>query len=1355
MTSTTLDSSLSANAVSDGSFPAEGSTAGSQLNPLTFPLHGSRLIEASAGTGKTFTLALLYVRLVLGQGTAETKFNRPLTPKEILVVTFTEAAADELRDRIRQRLVEAAGLFSRLAKLEKQQLEEELANLADDPLGQIIASYPQEEFISCAWQLDLAAQSMDEARISTIHSWCNRVLVEQAFATRGLFNRQIITQEDELLSQVVTDYWRKHFYQLTPEEAQVISQAFNSPAALKSSLVKLLQPTNQGVSYQGEALEVASLTTHLQAALVYQAALEKEAEAKAAAKERQQQLAAKVKQAWVTDWPLIEEHLLELRTSLHSSSHKSRSEESYKELLAEIYAWAKNDQPAPTLLKNFAAGSFRFLRNGPFSQENPMHAFKLLKDYFAKPEQQGDPAVEPSPNLKAAILAQALPWVRQEFYQRKQQQAEMGFNDLLVELNTALSPDHAPEFAPQLAANLRTAFPVAMIDEFQDTDPIQYQIFNRIYNLEANSRDSGLFMIGDPKQAIYSFRGADIYTYLQARAATQGRHYTLKKNFRSTQGVVAACNTLFNLAEKRAAGAGAFKFKTDSSNPLPFVEVEAQGKEEQLYLPSEISQNSKPAKPLTFWYFQPEDDADLALSVTHYREQAAQSTASQLVAWLTAAQEGKAGFGTNNQIDTPLKPEDIAILVRSATEAKIMRQALQERQLASVYMSDKETIFTSQEAADILHWLVAVAAPFNEGLVKAALATSSLQLPLEVLASWQEDELAWEQQMETFQQLHQLWQTQGVLVMLHKLLTVYQLAGKLMQLPNGERSLTNILHLAEWLQEASQELDGQQAMIRHLEDKLQETDSQQLLRLESDAKRIKIITIHKSKGLEYPLVLLPFISAWRKVDGRTKQVSYRLNNASYEEVAGNSNFAKAWQLADEDRLKEDLRLLYVALTRASHALWLGVGALKIGNAKKPQVENSALGYLLNNAQPFATASEFEQTLKELTAADANIKGNLTLEDAPAITAEVYIGNETTQLEDALETPKLTNLTNWWIASYSAIEFTADAFIDLEKQQVTTSPDRDTATSKDEQREEEAKLAELSSLKEEQATELSTIEPSTLEPSTLEPLGELSAANVLHYFPAGAVWGTLLHSLLEWAADQEFTTSQGEHLHGFAAVVAENTASQQEFYNFCQRRQLEVYAPHLWGWLVNFVQQEWQLPQLNTQFALASLQPSQFKVELEFMLESHKVSTLKLDAAVRQHTLNQVSRPQAKSNQLNGLLKGFIDLIVEHQGRYYVVDWKSNRLGAHPADYTPAAMQEQILAHRYDMQYVLYLVALHRLLKARLPNYNYDQHIGGAIYVFLRGMHGKQQAGLFCDKPPAELIEQLSDLLAGKKDKKDV
>lgn len=1251
-----------------------------QLNPLTFPLYGSRLIEASAGTGKTFTLALLYVRLILGQSNNQLGFQRPLSPKEILVVTFTDLAAGELRDRIRARLVEAADYFKQPER-------------ADD--GLLVAlreDYPCNDWARCAWRLQMAAESMDEASVSTIHSWCNRMLVEHTFDTRGLFSRELVTDTSELLSEVVEDYWRVHFYSLDLDQAKEILKEYKSPTHLENALRNLIMPTSQGVSFIGQPVQPS-------ANLLKDNLAERHA--------NQQELNSKnqdAKDHWATNWADIKAYLLELQPYLNGTTHGSAKLDKFTELLDEICAWANDNGPKPTKLSSFAEGAFKFKANTKINQvDKQAEAFKLIKELNEATHR------EPELSVAAALLANAAYWVKAEFQKRMAQHAQMSFDDLLVQLEKALNPELAGEHALQLAATLNRNYPIAMIDEFQDTDPIQYSIFDRIYQVEHATQDSGIFMIGDPKQSIYSFRGADIHTYLKVRTATQGRHYTLKKNFRSTQGVVDACNAFFTYAEQQPQAA--FRYKTEDlpGNPIPFIEVKAEGRNTQLYLNNQI------AEPMTLWYFSAED-ATQALSIGAFRKSAAEVAASQVSAWLTAAAAGQAGFGQAG-VEQALQPADIAILVRTGTEAQMMTQALRDRGIASVYMSDREALLVSQEAADMLHWLRACAEPTDTRLVKAALGTYTLGLPLNRLAAWQEDELAWEEEMQQFSKLHFIWRKQGILVMLQRLMAYYELPARLLQQPKGERSLTNLLHLAEWLQQTASQIDGEQALIRHLYEHLGKDNQQLLLRLESDARRVKILTIHKSKGLEFPLVLLPFISCWRDINGKQEQVPYQVGEKRYTEVAGNKGFPEAWNAANDERIKEDLRLLYVALTRASHALWLGMGPLKSGNAKTPQLEKSAIGYVLNGGKAFKEEAEVVATLKTL-AADAAI----TLIAAPAITNLQAPKLSDTVLEDARPAPQLGNLSNWWIASYSALQFAGQSEDDKQNQQA----DEPTSAHEDQ-------LFEL-------ANSTAENDKDNLKPLT-HPL--VASDDFIHLFPRGPKWGTFLHGLLEWAAVTRGSTADSKHLKGFIAAATDDQGRDAMLASRCKLRNIDSFAEPLSAWMKGFIQQHWQ----PTGFALTDLTPANLAVELEFLIEVHQVSAQQLDNLVRPHTLKGAVAPQAKDNVLNGMLKGFIDLVAEKDGQYYVIDWKSNHLGASDDDYSQESMQKAIIEHRYDLQYVLYILALHRQLTARLPDYDYDQHVGGAVYVFLRGWQNPTTQGLFHDKPPRALIEALDMLFS--------
>ncbi|MBV5308161.1 exodeoxyribonuclease V subunit beta [Chromatium okenii] len=1275
------------------------------LNPLTFPLTGTRLIEASAGTGKTFTLALLYVRLVLGHGDDNSAFPRPLTPPQILVVTFTDAATKALRDRIRALLVAAAQCFEADIQIPNPSFSKGGSDASESLLA-LRETYAPNEWAECAQRLRLAAQWMDEAMISTIHAWCYRMLQEHAFDTRGLFTRELVTDQTELLAEVVRDYWRVHFYPLEPAQAALMLGVVKSPEELQKKLKVLLARREIPLAHQGQLLVVDSLADVL------------------AQTAQLQQVEQQARNLWQADQANLEQQLRGLREHFNGNVHGSANADKFEELLAEIADWAAG-AAAPNKLLSFAQGAFRFRKSAKIQTEIVHPAFQALanlQQYQAQPQLP----------FAAQVLAHAKQWVAKTLDERQQLRAEMGFDDLLRELEAALarSAADAPNGASsRLAAIIRAQFPVALIDEFQDTDPLQYLIFNHIYGVAANNPNTALILIGDPKQAIYGFRGADIHTYLTARAATTGRHHRLGVNYRSTSAVIDACQRLFAPAET-GSSRGAFRCKTDDGhNPIPLQTVIASERVHPRLILDGVD-----AVALTFWTLDGVDEQPVSPGV--YREQMAAATATQLVTWFAQAAEGKAGF-IDGEVFQPLRGQDIAILVHTGTEAQIMREALAARRIHSVYLSDRESVFQTEEAKDLLHWLRAVAAPTDDRLVCAALGTNTLALPLEHLAQLQQDELAWEAQIERFRGYQLLWQQQGVLTMLRQLLHDFALPAQLLQQPNGERILTNLLHLSEWLQQSATALDGEQALIWHLTAHLDSSGDEFIQRLESDAELVKVITIHKAKGLEYPLVLLPFICHWKEVDDKTRQVLYRNGTQTFLEVAGKKQFAAAWEAADEARLSEDVRLIYVAVTRARNALMLGVAPLKSGNVKIPQLEKSAFGYLLNGGNKFASAAEVWTALAELQGDCPHLR----IQPAPAPTATWFTPPPTAQLE-AARVANFSLPSRWWIASYSALKTITAAEPETPLQNRVL---------------EEAELERLS------------IAPQESFASKLRQL---------HDFPRGTRSGTFLHGILEWAAECETRDADGQLLFGFAAAAASAPARLEMLTNRCALNGLSEWIVPLEQWLGAFLNQTWSLeippcppfskgeksppaPLLQRGekekppfekgglggFALRDLAPNAIQVEMEFWIESHGVKTTTLDQLVQKHCQPSQPRPPLASNQLNGMLKGFIDLLLVHEGRYYVVDWKSNWLGKDDAAYTRMAMQVEMLHHRYDLQAVLYVLALHRLLKARLPNYDYDRDIGGAIYVFLRGAATASQ-GLLMDKPPRQLIEEIDELFAG-------
>ncbi|MBU6961512.1 exodeoxyribonuclease V subunit beta [Pseudomonas sp. CVAP len=1210
---------------------------------LAFPLRGSQLIEASAGTGKTFTISALYLRLVLGHGDESAGFGRELLPPQILVVTFTDAATKELRERIRTRLAEAARFFR------------DETPAPDSLIAELRGQFSPEQWSGCANRLDIAAQWMDEAAVSTIHSWCQRMLREHAFDSGSLFTQTLEVDHSDLLGEVLRDYWRLFCYPMQGDALNWVRSHWGGPAALLSRVRGLFASERDSA----EGKEPAELIT----------------ECLQARRDALLELKAPWRQ-WAQE---LREICLQGVASKSVDGRKMQARY-FEPWFEKISTWAEDDS-----LEQLDIGT-------GFNRLTPDGMAEAWKG-----QAPSHPGLDAMPGLKAsldelptpdaAVLKHAAQWVGARFEEEKRRRAEMGFDDMLLRLDAALRA----EGGERLATLIREQFPVALIDEFQDTDPVQYRIFESIYRIEDNNPECGLFLIGDPKQAIYAFRGADIYTYLRARQATSGRLHTLGTNFRSSHGMVDAVNHVFQRAEAREQGRGAFLFREkNGENPVPFLPVESQGRKESLQI------NGQAVPALNIWQLSSEQP----LSGVVYRQQLAAACASEITALLNSGQQRRAGFVRGAEDLQGLLPADIAILVRDGKEAQAVRNELSVRGVRSVYLSDKDSVFAAQEAHDLLSWLKACAEPDVERPLRAALASITLNLSLTELERLNQDELAWEKRVMQFREYRVIWRSQGILPMLRRLLHDFELPQALIARSDGERILTNLLHLSELLQQAAAELDGEQALIRHLSEHLAlsgQAGEEQILRLESDEQLVKVVTIHKSKGLEYPLVFLPFICSAKPVDGSRLPMHYHDANGQAQITL--SPTPELIALADDERLAEDLRLLYVALTRAQHACWLGVTDLKRGSNNSSVLHLSALGYLLGGGEKLAESTALKRWLEDL---QQNC-GALSYGEMPEATTERFLPprNEATLLAPLI--PKRKAAENWWIASYSALRI-GDS-LSAGSDEAPESP---------------------------QAQKL--FDDERLDPDA--PREVLASGGDIHRFPRGPNPGTFLHGLLEWAGDE-----------GFAAdpKSIENAIARR-----CNRRGWEGWINTLRDWLQHLLQAPLCIGAEQPPVVFEQL--TEYRVEMEFWFASHKVDVLKLDELVRQYTHASASRVVAEPILLNGMFKGFIDLTFEHAGRYYVADYKSNWLGADDSAYTEQAMEQSMLDHRYDLQYVLYLLALHRQLKARLTDYDYDRHMGGALYLFLRGTRAPGQ-GVYFTRPPRELIERLDRLFQGKPEPK--
>lgn len=1203
------------------------------LDPLTFPIRGLRLIEASAGTGKTYTIGALYLRLVLGHG-GDNGFFKPLMPPEILVVTFTNAATEELRNRIRDKLVEAAAFFRGECS-------------GDGFLKSLGHAFPQELWPQKASVLEHAALWMDEAAIHTIHSWSKRMLRQHAFECGSLFDLDLATDDQDLLEEAACDYWRCHFYGLPPEQLAALLPLIKctTPQALLSQVTPLLRVgTINDLPLLGDPFDM----------------LEQRCEAIRTARRE-----------WSVDFETAIDRVTRAKADKTLNGNKYGAP-SLKKWIDQLTLWIKENGPLPepqTRLK-FSSQS---LKEGTNQHKSPpahpaYDAFDRLNDILNRFE------------IDKALFVHAAREIDRRYQRQKDQQGLVDFDDLLTRLNKALQGPGNEGLAKIIADQ----YPVAMIDEFQDTDPVQYAAFSRIYG---GRPQTALLMIGDPKQAIYAFRGADIHTYLRARRDTGDDPYTLGANYRSTEELVKSVNQMFASANPYPEGPFLFKDR------IPFEPVSAKGPEGALMV------KDQPSSGLHIWHLR-QTEPVLKTGSNGYLSKMAEAFADEIVRLLNPAEHLPSRTGFQNAPGEPLKPlrpADMAVLVRSGNEADIIRKALDKRRVRSVYLSDKTSVFDSHEARQMRYLLQACAYPGQERALKAALATPILGQPLMRLNHLNQNEAAWEAEVERFSRYHLVWQQRGVLPMLRNLLQDFGVLSGLLTTPGGERAATNFLHLAELLQEKSLEVDGAKGLIRWLEEQLQQHPAgveDQVLRLESDEELIKVITIHKSKGLQYPLVFLPFACSFRQATRKNVAMAIRSNEQGGVRMVTSPETADI-EAADRERLAEDLRLLYVAVTRARYACWMGIGVMGkiLAKGEKSTLHQSAFGYLLSAGEMIPTR-DLSQKLRFLKSDCPYI----TIEPLPEPRMDVYEpGGESVMLMPAL--PFNTAVfRDWRISSYSGI---------LKDETTYSSP----GSAIEDQLQEPAEAC------------LSYPEVRPGKPS-------------IHNFPRGPEPGTFLHGLLEWAADE-----------GFNSVAHDRQLIHDQVENRCNHRGWGTWVDTLTQWFQDLLKTPFTLPNQKKDMRLADLPPSHYQPELEFLFAAHRVNTRSLDHALTHGILPGAERPSLQEIRINGMLKGFIDLVFEFEGQYYVLDYKSNHLGDNTRAYGLKAMAGAMLSHRYDLQYVLYTLALHRLLKARLPDYRYQRDMGGAVYLFLRGVD-QNHNGIYGDRAPQALIEQLDRDFAG-------
>ncbi len=1213
------------------------------------PLEGVQLVEASAGTGKTFSIAGLYTRLVAERGASV---------RDIVVMTFTRAATRELRERIRRWLATAARIAA----------DPDGAD-PDDPVDTTIAAIIEQTVAageardSVGRRLRLAAGFIDEAAITTIHGFSQQAATEHAFDSALPFDRGEQVDDTEAFREAAGDYWRRRVIGAPPREAAAFTALWSGPAALFGQIETALKRPGAAIDGPDDGEIVQRLEAARSLWRDHAAGLRKALAAVDAAGgfHGGRGLAKAVVAAGGTD-PMLDA----LETALFTDPP----------ILPEWVALLAPDALEKQLTK----------KGGPAWRAAPPDP-RLIGAL---------PALSGLPRLLE--LRRAVAEVRRLAAARKRTRRQFSFDDMIAALHHALTADGGGN---TLAEAMHRRRPWALVDEFQDTDPAQYEILQRIYR----DREHGaLIVVGDPKQAIYAFRGGDVFAYLRA-ARDAGQRHTLGVNHRSTPGLLAAVERLFT-------SAGNDPFLVDGIGFTPVAPGRSAGDRR-------LRMDGAEVPPLTIWPLLDEEHPRKA----DWEARLADATVARIIELLDP--DRGSAFVTADGEHRPAAPGDIAVLVNSNAQATEMQRRLARRGVPAVCLH-QQSVFETTEAEEMERVVRAVAAPADEDAVRAALSTPLLGFRLSSLMALANDEDAWQQELDRFQAAHQRWQSAGILAALRPII---QAAGpRLLALEDGERRVANHLQLAELLQQADGETFGADGLLRWLAEarrhpRKDDSAEHEQLRLESDEDLVRIATIHKAKGLQYPVVFLPF-TPWLGTGGTPHQPPYvfhRDGGARIDYLAGNED-ASARRAVLEHRA-EALRLLYVALTRAEQACFLAWGVTH-GAA------NAALATLLhrgdgidpadwnagNASHAPLTAAAVRHRLDTLA---AGAGGAIEITDPPRLTGRHRHQAVPPRALTGARTDRPAPRPPWSVLSYSRLVAHAGYAVPVQgADDESRDPDERTA------------------------------------PATAAPRAAEEAIPVL---PRGAAFGTAVHALLE-GADFARWPAPGEdpdpRLRTYVATALRNHGIRPG-----NEGAPEAVAAAVVQLIARCLHTP--LPGIGP---LSAVPAHRRRAELEFVLglatgatgvTEATEATGAADAGALMDRLEAAGYtapiPAERRGQvLRGLLHGFIDLVVENEGRYYVVDYKTNDLGPHRADYAPAPLAAAIRHGHYDLQYLLYLVALHRHLGHLLPDYAAHRHLGGALYLFPRGMDGNTAGhGVFTDTPPPELVLELDDLLAGR------
>lgn len=1115
-----------------------------EFEVLTVPLTGSNLIEASAGTGKTYSIAILALRILLEK-------KNPIN--EILMVTFTNAAVAELQERIRIFVREAYKYVNGQDIGDRQ-----IMAVVDASRNHLSRQEAQQI-------LRNALLNLDEASIMTIHGFCQKSLNEFAFETNQLFHAELIQDISEIILKEIQQFWRTHITPLKDEYLKIlISHSFTH-----DSIYVVLKDHLNEKNY---------LFYDVERDYDLESDLEKNTEGKV--KSLQNEISF-LKEKIIGKISSQKEHIKSQSEKNKNAQKLFQNLETPEEIIEAI-----NDKKNTKYIQELF----------PEYLNDIQHYYELIEN-LANEEQK----------VITDIYCFAIQEISKQIENHKLALNLMSFDDMIVRMHRALMQG---ENTP-LANELRKKYKAVFIDEFQDTDKRQYEIFENAFH-----DNSILFYIGDPKQSIYAFRKADIATYFKARNKVDNV-YNMNINYRSTSSLINALNHFFSPYEDFDT----FHYKDDIQSII-YKNVDAPSNSSK----GTILEKNNPIVPIQITSLK--NNTEIQKDVPR-----------QILKLL---KDSDFTIPNKNSGQRTIRPSDIGVLVRSNREGLAIQQQLSQVNVPTVVVSDIK-ILQTVEAQEIAYLLDAII-HHKRAQVNRVLLTSLFRWKKEDILKTDEENI-----IEMFRNYYSMWVEKGVYATLMTVISDFNIRTALTSdsEENGMRILTNLSHLMELLYKTESRLMlNPVELLQWLRLNIANPESGEdewIQRMETDEDAVKIVTIHKSKGLQYPIVFAPFLD-FKPKTAKDLQVNFRDENGVYR----SGLFSQLTETQQQRYLlqaeQENRRLLYVALTRAVYACFI---------SKNDYQKTSTLSVFLN-------AVSFDDIL---------ITRNEPLEKPTA--------NYNPKPPKKQFPPKIIDFSlkeNYWTRmSFSSLA-AKPKYIP-----------RDNFVSEEE----------------------------NYEHFIFKSLGR------------GTKIGNFLHSLFE---NINFDTSQNQQ------------RTIQRIINQFLRKEDKKFNKNIHQLIEHTMQVEIQTD--SDSFRLASVNSNELIHELEF------------DFPVSLFTPSTLQQLQKKGvyishetwKQLEGIMTGKIDLFFRHNNKYYILDWKSNYLGATLDDYSQKALSDAMDINNYHLQYYIYTFAIQKFLKSRLGDvFDYERDFGGVLYLFIRGIRQGKTNGIFYAKPTLEQLELMENL----------